>query len=89
MLAYASIPTGVIDQVKQADGLALEARAAAAAGDHQQAAKLRAAFDAIYDALEVELYGETTAEYLGIMAPAPELLAAGMDSKNQHSNKFF
>lgn len=68
------------EQLQAAACLALKARAAALAGDTQRAAALRAAYDALYDALEVDLFGETTADYL-----RPTWCMIG--SENAHSNK--
>lgn len=56
----------LLERVQAAGALALEARAAPEAGAHQQAAELRAAYDALYDGLEAELYGETTAIFLDV-----------------------
>lgn len=59
-----TLPPWLLERVQAADGLALEARAVALAGDQVKAAELRAAFDALYDALEVELFGQPTAIFL-------------------------
>lgn len=42
----------ILDRLRAADTLALQARAAAVAGDHKQARELRARMDAIYQDLE-------------------------------------
>lgn len=89
MLGYTNIPNAVINRVKRAGALTLKARAAALAGDQLRAAALRATYDAIYDTLEVELYGETTAEFMRNHAPEGELQETGMNSNKQHSNRFF
>jgi non-homologous end joining protein Ku len=45
----------IAQQIAQADWLALQARAAAAAGDHERAKELREEFDDLYDRLEASL----------------------------------
>jgi hypothetical protein len=53
---------GLTDWIKEraayADDLALQARAAALAGDNAQADRLRAEFDTIYDELEAASAGD-------------------------------
>lgn len=50
-----AVPEHMVEQVEQADWLALRARAAAQAGNHELAEKLRDELEAIYDRLEASL----------------------------------